>query len=143
MLKKCAGSGGKYFFPASLISCFLTTFLLSPFLSPAPGYDPPPFSLRDIGGYFCFVCLTLFSFSSSPLEPLLSNSLPFSFQVPIPMSILRYIHFNFIYLFIFGCAGSSLLLEGFLSSCGERGLLFVAMHQLPTAVASPTVEHRL
>ena len=59
------------------------------------------------------------------------------------MSILMYIHFNFIYLFIFGCAGSSLLLEGFLSSCGERGLLFVAMHQLPTAVASPTAEHRL
>ena len=38
---------------------------------------------------------------------------------------------------------NSLLLEGFLSSCSERGLLFVAMHQLPTAVASPTVEHRL
>ena len=29
------------------------------------------------------------------------------------------------------------------SSCGERGLLFVAARRLPTAVASLVVEHRL
>ena len=37
---------------------------------------------------------------------------------------------------IFGCAGSLLLCTGFLSSCGERGLLFVAVHGLLTVVAS-------
>ena len=30
-----------------------------------------------------------------------------------------------------------------LSSCGERGLLFVAVHRLLIAVASPVAEHRL
>ena len=48
----------------------------------------------------------------------------------------------FIY-FIFGCIGSSLLRTGFLSSCGERGLLFVAVHGLLIAVASLVVEHGL
>ena len=45
----------------------------------------------------------------------------------------------FIYLFIFGCIGSSLLLAGFLSSCGEQGLLFVVVHGLFIAVASLVV----
>ena len=40
-----------------------------------------------------------------------------------------------IYLF-FGCIGFSLLHAGFLSSCGERGLLFVAVLGLLIAVAS-------
>ena len=47
------------------------------------------------------------------------------------------------YLFIFGCIGSSLLQAGFLSSCGERGLLFFAVRRLLIAVASLVVEHRL
>ena len=42
----------------------------------------------------------------------------------------------------FGSPGSSLLQELF-SSCGERGLLSVAMLRLPIAVASLIVEHRL
>ena len=50
--------------------------------------------------------------------------------------------FSFVYLFIFGCVGSLLLHVGFLS-CGERGLLFVAMRGLLIAVASPVVEHGL
>ena len=41
----------------------------------------------------------------------------------------------FIYLFIFGCIGSSLLRVGF-SSCGEQGLLFVAVRGLLIAVPS-------
>ena len=45
------------------------------------------------------------------------------------------------YLFIFGCVGSSLLRAGFLFSCSERGLLFVAVRRLLTAVASLVVEH--
>ena len=46
-----------------------------------------------------------------------------------------------VYSFIYGCAGSSLL-HRFFSSCGEPGLLFIAVHRLLIAVAS-LVEHRL
>ena len=46
------------------------------------------------------------------------------------------------YLFIFGCVGSSLLRRAF-SSCGERGLLFVAVRGLLIASASLVVEHGL
>ena len=42
---------------------------------------------------------------------------------------------NFIYLFIFGSAGS-LLLWGLFSSCGQQGYSPVAMHKLLTVVAS-------
>ena len=45
-------------------------------------------------------------------------------------------------LFIFGCAGSSLLLCRLFSSCGEWGLLFVAVQGLLTVAASPVAEHR-
>ena len=48
----------------------------------------------------------------------------------------------FIYLFIFGCARSSLLL-GLFSSCSERGPLFIAVHGLLIAVASLVAESRL
>ena len=44
---------------------------------------------------------------------------------------------NFIYVFIFGCAGSSLLCELF-SSCGERGAALCR-----SAPASLVAEHRL
>ena len=44
-------------------------------------------------------------------------------------------------LFIFGCIGSLLLCADF--SCGERGLLFVAVHRRLIAVASLVAEHRL
>ena len=44
------------------------------------------------------------------------------------------------YLYIFGCAGSLLL--RFFSSCGQQGLLFVAVLRLITAVAS-LLEKRL
>ena len=46
------------------------------------------------------------------------------------------------YLFILGCAGSSLLCA-LLSSCGEQELLFVAICRLLIMVASLLVEHRL
>ena len=49
---------------------------------------------------------------------------------------------NKIYLFIFGCFGSSLLHTAF-SSCGERGLLSVVVHGLLAAVASLVAEHGL
>ena len=54
--------------------------------------------------------------------------------------ILFYYYF---FKFIFGCVGSLLLRTGFLSSCGERGLLFVAVRGLLTALASLVVEHGL
>ena len=49
---------------------------------------------------------------------------------------------NLFILFIFGCVGSSLLCTGF-SSCGEWGLLFVAVRGLLIAVASLVAEHGL
>ena len=50
-----------------------------------------------------------------------------------------FLKFYFIYLFTFGCVGSSLLRAAF-SSCGERGLLFVVVRGLPIAVASLVAE---
>ena len=49
----------------------------------------------------------------------------------------------FIYLFIFGCVGSSFLCEGFLSSCGKRGPLFIAVRGPLIIAASLVAEHRL
>ena len=46
------------------------------------------------------------------------------------------------YVCMYVCVGSSLLCAGFFSSCGEQGLLFVAVHGLLTAVASLVAEHR-
>ena len=48
---------------------------------------------------------------------------------------------RFSHLFIFGCAWSVLLCEGFL--CGEWGLLFIVSCGLLTVVASLVVEHGL
>ena len=45
-------------------------------------------------------------------------------------------------LFFFGRIGSSLLHMAF-SSCGKRGLLFVAVYRLLIAVASLVAEHGL
>ena len=45
-------------------------------------------------------------------------------------------------LFIFSCVGSSCCARAF-SSCGERGLFFVAAHGLLIAVTSLVVEHGL
>ena len=50
--------------------------------------------------------------------------------------------FMCVYSFIYGCAGSSLLCQ-LLSSYGERGLLFIAVHRLPIAVVSLVVKHGL
>ena len=50
--------------------------------------------------------------------------------------------FNFIYLFIFGCAGSSLLC-GLSSSCSEWGCSLIAAYGLLIVVASLVVEHGL
>ena len=58
------------------------------------------------------------------------------------VNFMGFFSFNkFIYLFVFGCVGSSLL-HAF-SSCGEWGLLFVAVHGLLIAVASLVAEHGL
>ena len=56
----------------------------------------------------------------------------------------RYLFFLiYFYLLIFGCVGSSFLCEGFLSSCGKRGPLFIAVRGPLTIVASLIAEHRL
>ena len=46
---------------------------------------------------------------------------------------------TFIYLFIFGCVGSSWAF----SNCGERGLLSVVVHGFLIVVASLVAEHGL
>ena len=43
-------------------------------------------------------------------------------------------------LFIFSCAGS-LLQHGIFSNCNKLGLLFLAVHSLPTLVASLVLDH--
>ena len=52
-----------------------------------------------------------------------------------------YNHFKFIYLFL-AVLGPRCCAWAF-SSCGEPGLLFVAVHGLVTAVAPLVAEHRL
>ena len=52
-----------------------------------------------------------------------------------------YSSLKILFIFIFGCVGSLLLRTGF--SCGERGLLFVAVLRLLIKVASLVVEHGL
>ena len=54
---------------------------------------------------------------------------------------LLYFKNNFIYVFTFDCAGSSLL-GGLFSSCNEQGYSLVVVHGLFLAVAS-LVEYRL
>ena len=56
----------------------------------------------------------------------------------------HWLNFLFIlfYLFVFGCVWSLLLHMAF-SSCGEQGLLFVAVRWLLIVVVSLAVEHRL
>ena len=49
--------------------------------------------------------------------------------------------FLFIY-FIYGCLGLCCCVWAF-SSCGEQGLLFIAVHGLLIVVASLVVEHGL
>ena len=66
--------------------------------------------------------------------------------LPSPLAFLQYnlfFFFNFFCFFIFGCVGSSFLCEGFLSSCGKRGPLFIAVRGPLTIVASLVAEHRL
>ena len=58
-------------------------------------------------------------------------------------TLLFFFFFNFIYLFIHGCAGSSPPCEGLLSSCGKWGPLFIAVRGPLTIAASLVVEHRL
>ena len=48
----------------------------------------------------------------------------------------------FIYLFILAAVGLHCCAQAF-SSCGERGLLFIAVHGLLIAVASLVAEHGL
>ena len=70
-----------------------------------------------------------------------SLNFTFSFCISVETSPSPPLTF-FFYLFIFGCVGSSLLRAAF-SSCGERGLLFVAVRGLLIAVASLVAEHGL
>ena len=53
------------------------------------------------------------------------------------------IFFFFQYIYLFLAALGLHCCMGAFSSCGKRGLLFVAVHRLLIAVASLVVEHRL
>ena len=62
---------------------------------------------------------------------------------PLTKTFLINLFLNFIYLlFIFGWLGLHCCAWAF-SSCGEQGLLFVAVHGLLTAVASLLAEQGL
>ena len=77
-------------------------------------------------------------FNIRKIEPLNLSSLKFSFlhgQIYINVFFCN----NFIYVFIFGCAGSSLL-HGLFSSCATRWYSLVSVHKLLIAVASLVVE---
>ena len=62
----------------------------------------------------------------------------------VPLSFFLYFS-SFIYLFFFyfWLRWVFVAVQGFFSSCGERGLLFVAVHRLLIAVASLVAEHGL
>ena len=64
-------------------------------------------------------------------------------RVGAPWLFFFIIIYLFIYLLFFGCAGSSFLCEGFFSSCGEWGPLFIAVRGPLTIVAFLVAEHRL
>ena len=59
-----------------------------------------------------------------------------------PWRLTGWIHSRSMWTFIFVSAGSSLL-HGLFSSCGELGLLFIAVGELLIAVISLVVELRL
>ena len=53
-----------------------------------------------------------------------------------------FFNYLFIYLFIYGCVGSSFCARAF-SSCGKRGPLFIAVRRPLTVTASLVAEHKL
>ena len=52
------------------------------------------------------------------------------------------VFFFLIFIYFFGCTGSSFLHSAF-SGCGEQGLLSSCVQRLLTVVASPVAEHGL
>ena len=56
--------------------------------------------------------------------------------------LIYFIATLFMYLFIFGCVGSSVCARAF-SSCGKRGPLFIAVRRPFTIAAPPVAGHRL
>ena len=69
--------------------------------------------------------------------PDLVQHLPFSF-----FSLIFFLNY-FILFYLFLAALGLLCCVQAISSCGERGLLFIAVHGLPVAVASLVAEHGL
>jgi len=65
------------------------------------------------------------------------------FTFIVSLSFLKAFNNFFVYLFIFGCTGSSLLCTGVFFSCGEQGLLFILVLKLLTPVTSLVSEHGL
>ena len=61
---------------------------------------------------------------------------------PFFFLINNYFIYLFIYLFIFGCVGSSFRARAF-SSCGKRGPLFIAVRGPFTIATPPVAGHRL
>ena len=84
-----------------------------------------------------FKPLILCSFIMQPEQTNTVDSRTHFFFKEILFFIYKLIYFI---LFIFGCIGCC---AWAFSSCGERGLLFVAVHGLLIAVASLVAEHGL
>ena len=73
-------------------------------------------------------------------SPTHDNNSPFNFL--LSFSQVAFFNLNYFYLFILAALGLRCCVRAF-SSCGERGLLFVAVRRLLIVVASLVAEHRL
>ena len=73
----------------------------------------------------------------------ISRDLPNLNKITEPQQASFYFFFNFIYLFLFLAVLGLHCCAWAFSSCGKRGLLFVAVHGLLTEVASLVVAHGL
>ena len=59
------------------------------------------------------------------------------------LSLSYYVTFIYLFIYLFMAVLGLRLCVRALSSCGERGPLFIAVRGPPTVAASPAAEHRL
>ena len=121
------------------------TVLVFKTLSPTSRKPPQSWANQDVWSPYYLMSLhvesrgynipnsTHFAKGLNELKPLLPPQVFVFVFINLSIYLLTYL---LTYLFIFGCNGS-------FSSCGQWGLLFVAVRGLLIAVASLVAEHRL